>query len=170
MLCQNCEQNEANVHITRIINGEKTEVFLCEECAEEKGQFSLESEAFSFQNLLSGILNPDVSSSVSREAALKCENCGLKYVEFSETGILGCAECYDQFSERLEPLIKRIQGSSQHEGKVPKRKGGDLRLRNKLNHLREELDQVIAEENFEKAAELRDQIYELEDRLGSEQK
>ena len=37
MLCSNCGKNEANVRYTRIINGEKTEFALCEDCAKKMG-------------------------------------------------------------------------------------------------------------------------------------
>lgn len=168
MLCQNCEEEEATVHLTRIINGEKTELYLCEKCAEKKGQLSLKKNPFSFQNLLAGILNPEVSSSLSQKETLQCDNCGLNYDKFSESGQLGCAECYQEFSSRLNPMIKRIHGSKNHRGKVPKRKGGDLRIENKIEELKEQMEEVIEEENFEKAAELRDKIHELEAELGSE--
>ncbi|MFW5984635.1 MAG: UvrB/UvrC motif-containing protein [Halanaerobiaceae bacterium] len=167
MLCQNCGQKEANVHLTRIVNGEKTEIFLCEDCAEKKGQLSFESDPFSFHNLLSGILNADLNT-LSKKDTAKCDNCGLSYNQFGETGLFGCSECYDQFADRLDPLVKRIHGSNKHQGKVPRRKGGDLRVKNKIESLREEMEKVIAEENFERAAELRDQIHELEESLGSE--
>ena len=35
MLCEKCKKNEANFHITRIINGVKEEQHLCEICAKE---------------------------------------------------------------------------------------------------------------------------------------
>ena len=37
MLCSNCGKNKANVRYTRIINGEKTEFALCEDCAKKMG-------------------------------------------------------------------------------------------------------------------------------------
>ena len=38
MICQECNQRPATLHFTKIINGEKTEVHLCEKCAQEKGE------------------------------------------------------------------------------------------------------------------------------------
>ena len=37
MLCENCNENEANVRYTQIINGVKKEMNLCEECAHKLG-------------------------------------------------------------------------------------------------------------------------------------
>ncbi len=168
MLCQKCEKEEASVHLTKIINGEKTEIFLCENCAEKTGHISFKSEPFSFQNLLAGFLNSDLSSSFKDEESLKCQECGMTYNKFSEEGLLGCAQCYDNFGDRLEPLIKRIHGSKKHQGKVPKRKGGDLRIEKQITKLREEMSEEVEKENFEKAAELRDKIHELKEEMGRE--
>mgnify|MGYP003506214751 CR=1 FL=1 len=37
MLCQNCNKNEANMHMKRIINGRAAEVHLCSDCARSLG-------------------------------------------------------------------------------------------------------------------------------------
>ncbi|MFW6268982.1 MAG: UvrB/UvrC motif-containing protein [Bacillota bacterium] len=169
MLCQNCGEKEATVHLTKIINGEKTEVYLCEECAEEKGKLSFESDnPFSFQNLLAGILNPQIESFTHSTTKLTCDNCGLTYKEFSENGLFGCSECFEAFGDRLDPLVKRIHGSKNHKGKVPKRKGGKLRIKSEIQDLRKEMEKAVEKENFEKAADLRDEIHELEEKLGGE--
>jgi len=61
MICQECNQRPAALHFTKIINGEKTEVHLCEKCAQEKGEmFIFNGESgFAFNNLLAGLLNID---------------------------------------------------------------------------------------------------------------
>ena len=169
MLCQNCGEKEATIHLTKIINGEKTEVFLCEDCAEESGQISLGSNPFSFQNLLADIINPSIDSSLAnRKKDLVCEKCGMTYRQFSKKGLFGCSSCYDTFSERLDPLAQRIHGSSEHKGKVPQRRGGDLRIKREIDKLKTRMQEAVEKENFEKAAEIRDHIHELESDLGGE--
>ena len=37
MLCDNCRENEATVRYTEIINGNKREMMLCEECSRKLG-------------------------------------------------------------------------------------------------------------------------------------
>ena len=37
MLCERCKKNNANVHITKVINGEKQELNVCNKCASEMG-------------------------------------------------------------------------------------------------------------------------------------
>lgn len=167
MLCQNCGEKEATIHLTKIINGEKNEVYLCEDCAEESGQISLGKDPFSFQNLLADILNPNIDSSITkRKKDLTCDRCGMTYREFSQKGLFGCSFCYNTFSNRLDPLAKRIHGSNEHNGKVPKRRGGDLRIQRKIDNLRNKMEQAVDKEDFEKAAEIRDEIHELEEKMG----
>ncbi len=40
---------------------------------------------------------------------LRCSHCGLTYRNFSSTGLLGCAFCYESFAVRLDPLIEKYQ-------------------------------------------------------------
>ena len=165
MICQRCGEKEATIHLTKIINGEKTEVYLCEDCAEETGHLTVGNDPFSFQNLLSDILNPNIESIASEKKTLQCKNCGLSYKEFSQKGLFGCSECYQQFSDKIDRVAKRIHGSNRHTGKVPKRRGGKLRTEKKIEELKIQMQQAVEEENFEKAAELRDEIHRLEDKL-----
>ena len=37
MLCQNCGKNEATTHVKRVVNGDTTEMHLCQNCAEHLG-------------------------------------------------------------------------------------------------------------------------------------
>lgn len=165
MLCQRCGEKEATVHLKKIINNEKNEIYLCEECARETGHLDLKNDPFSIQNLLADIFNPNVESVSSNRKKIKCDNCGMSYQQFTEEGLFGCSECYDQFSEQIDRLAKRIHGSDNHIGKVPKRRGNKLRTEKKINYLKKEMEKAIEKEDFEKAAELRDKIHELEDEV-----
>lgn len=166
MLCQNCNERNATVHLTRIINGEKTEVYLCEQCAREKGELNFVSEPFSLHNFLAGIFSPDFhpGRNVVQESQHHCGTCSMSFNEFGKSGRFGCSECYDAFEPRLSQMLRRIHGSDQHTGKVPERTGQFIKQKNELKELRNQLQLAIAREEFEKAAELRDEIYKLEKR------
>lgn len=56
MLCDECGKRPATVHITKIENGKKTDIHLCEQCAVSKGPLSINT-SFSINDLLTGILN-----------------------------------------------------------------------------------------------------------------
>lgn len=165
MLCERCQQRPASVHVTRIINGEKTELYLCQECAREM-QPQLN---FSIPKFLAGLFDYEPGPGIKTQAmAEHCRECGMSYEQFQQTGRLGCPACYHYLAGRLEPLIRRIQGSSQHRGKVPRRAGGNLRVRREIDKLRAQLQQLVEQEEFEKAAQVRDRIRELENSLGEQ--
>ncbi len=170
MLCQNCQQHPATVHLTKIINFEKTELHLCEACAKAAGNELgvIFGTNFTFQNLIAGLLGDadleiDQKPSFSKE--MRCQNCGLTFSDFKKTGLLGCGECYHHFKTGLDPLLKKVHGSTTHTGKVPRRTGGKVRIRKEIQDLRYQLQQEIQKENYEKAASLRDEIRQLEKEL-----
>ncbi|MFA9556443.1 UvrB/UvrC motif-containing protein [Evansella sp. AB-rgal1] len=172
MLCQECQQRQATLHFTKIINGEKTEFHICETCAKEKGEYIPGSNSFSIHQLLSGLLDVEQSIKPSSEGLmrpkkeLKCEHCGLTYQQFAEIGRFGCSSCYKTFNEKLDPILKRIHsGNANHGGKIPVRKGKDLHVHKEIARLKENMQQYISEEEFEQAAEVRDKIRSLEKSL-----
>ncbi len=161
MLCDNCGEREATFHYTKIVNGKKSEKHLCQVCANELGETSVLEPKFSLQNLLSGFLQPGRSKR-QRVSQARCEMCGLTYSEFAKRGQLGCAQCYDRFADELAPLIERIQGNAEHKGKISCQAGEETRRQRRLRELRRELDRAVQEERYERAAEIRDEIQELE--------
>jgi protein arginine kinase activator len=166
MLCDECKKNAATVHISRVVNNEKQEWHLCPACAEKHGSFQFPLEpTFSINSLLAGLLNQEMDytgGTVQIPARERCENCGCSFADFRQTGRLGCSECYAVFAPKLEPILRRIHGSSNHTGKVPARSGGRARHRREIDRLRAELQKLIDREEFEKAAEIRDAIREME--------
>lgn len=168
MLCQECGERPATVHVQKIANGQKTEMYLCEECARAKGELSfLIKPAFSINNLLGSLADVDVPGSYEKQSLKeeRCPTCGFSYSDFARVGNLGCSECYNQFGGRINSLVRRIHGSDRHVGKVPKRAGGSLGLRREIEKLRNELDKSIRAEEYERAAGLRDKIRDLEKKL-----
>ena len=168
MFCDECKKRSANVHITKIINNDKAELNLCEVCAKKYQQelglgFSFDSNFF-FHKFLAGLLEADCVNANAEQLTkdLKCEKCNTDYDRFQHSGRLGCARCYDIFVNRLNKLLKRVHGSNKHGGKFPKRSGSDLRTKQEIKSLRHKLQSLVSAEEFEKAAEVRDEIRKLE--------
>lgn len=171
MLCNMCKNNEANVHITRIINGKKEEYMVCQECAKQFNNldnFSLINSSsfmspFSVQNILTGMLdyiNDGVK--INNGSRVICKHCGTTYDEFKQKGLLGCDKCYECFKSTVMPIVKRVQGNVEHVGKIPKKSGKEIINKKTLLKLKMNLQKCIAEEEYEKAAEIRDEIRNLE--------
>lgn len=161
MLCQECNQRKATVHLTKIIQGMKNETHLCDECARIKQNQSFD-DTFSIHNFLAGLL--DVNNNVPKQEYISniiCDQCKTTYNQFKKTGRLGCNNCYKEFKEKMSPLVRKIHGNINHTGKVPKRTGGIIRKRRELQRLKLELNESINNQEFERAAELRDKINEL---------
>lgn len=168
MICDACKKNEATIHITKIINGVKHEMNLCAECAGKNEEFNIVPDMdmmspFSFQNILSGLMDyVNITSKNNKSVELVCKNCGANYREFKEKGLLGCSQCYENFKPTIMSVIKGVQSNVEHVGKIPRKSGRDLFQRKRMVKLKEELQKAIAIEEYERAAELRDEIRKIE--------
>jgi Uncharacterized protein with conserved CXXC pairs len=164
MLCEICKQNNATVHIIKVINGVKQELNLCENCANSSQENDIHNEfkmdtSFTFQNLLGGLVDYiNQSSQNNRTTESVCDGCGMTYSEFKRVGLLGCSECYNKFASTIMPVIKRVQGNTEHVGKIPVKSGKLILEKKKLKSLKEELQKSIIDEEYERAAQLRDEI------------
>lgn len=160
MLCQSCEKKQATTHIKTIVNGELKEYRLCSDCAKKYGYTSfLGDVGFDLDKLFGSFME---GIGHSGRVQKRCECCGSSFEDIAKSGKVGCAECYDTFYEELLPSIRRIHGRTSHTGKLAHSAGTGVRLRNEIAKCRSELEQAIKEQEFEKAAELRDRIRELE--------
>ena len=164
MLCQQCQKRMANVHFTQIINDKKVEMHLCGQCAHEKGQlgFSPQLNLVDFLLGFPGIDGNADYAEVKQPPVVRCDVCGMSFEDFKKIGKLGCGNCYRVFREQLNPILKRLHGNTEHTGKIPDKLAQNMKTNNELEKLRGELSAAISSEEYEKAAELRDRIKELE--------
>ncbi len=156
MLCCVCKAKEAKVHLTQIIGEKMQKVDLCEECAKEKGVN--DPAGFSLADLLLGLGASQEMEQAIGSQTLKCPHCGFSQADFKKSGRLGCAECYDTFAEGLEGLLKTMHNGTKHIGKAPAGMRQTRNLTERIKLLQKKLDKAVAEENFEKAADYRDEI------------
>lgn len=162
MLCEECRQRQATVHMTKIINNLKSEIHLCEKCANRHEEFT-NITPFSMNDLIASLMDMGAGhQTFVRSASVKCPACGMDYAKFKKSGMLGCRECYQHFSNELLPVLRKIQSRTEHSGKVPKRSGSSLLLKKQIKELRQELKIAVETEAFERAAEIRDRLKELE--------
>ena len=157
MLCQKCGQNTATTHIKTIINGTVSQLNLCGYCAAKSGLANT-----SLSGLLSSVFgNALQSNSASFEKNCPC--CNSTFANIAETGKVGCAECYKTFSDELLVYLKRIHGSVKHSGKNPGSKELVVSATpDRISELKIKLAKLVAEENYEQAAVVRDEIKKLE--------
>jgi protein arginine kinase activator len=163
MLCQRCGKNEASYQLTKIVGDQKTVLKLCPECAHKAGfEQSLSAGSFPVANFLSSIIPQGEQAEASSLPQLKCSGCGLTYRDFSDGGQLGCQQCYQTFFDHLKDLLRRIHGSNEHAGKVPRSSRETFIARRELNKLQQQMKKAVEREDFEEAAALRDQIHRMQ--------
>ena len=163
-MCCVCKEKEATVHLTQIAGDKMQKVDLCEECAKQKGVN--DPTGFSLADLLLGLGASQEIEQAAGGADLKCPHCGFTQADFKKAGRLGCAECYKTFAEGLEGLLKTMHKGTRHVGKVPQGLQNGRDLNEKLKTLQKRLDKVVADEDFEQAASVRDEIKTVKDKLG----
>ena len=173
MFCENCGRNYANVKYTKIINGQKNELFLCEECSNKLGiqNFNIPIDISSFfSDFFDEIENENLFPQILSSKKMKCDKCNLTFEEFIQTGKLGCSECYTAFETRIDPLFKNLYGTNRHIGRLGKIENSipldgeekESVENTEIQELRKRLKKSIQEENYEEAAKLRDEIKKLE--------
>lgn len=152
MTCQHC-QDEATVHLTETIGGERRELHLCLACARAAGVALPETPpVLALDAVVQNLIVTHVGELVGELARLTCPDCGLKFMEFRARGRLGCPNDYRVFARGLLPLLGHAHGATRHVGKVARwRSDASDRLR-----LRTRLRDAIAREDYEEAARLRD--------------
>lgn len=169
MLCEECGQHPAAVHLTQIVNNQRTELHLCQSCAAKRQEIG-QLMPFSIHDLLAGFMDVGkVSSAYEKAPAVRCEGCGLDYNQFKKTGQLGCRRCYVSFQKDLQPVLRKIQGRLEHTGKVPRRCGLAIHLRRQIQELRSDLKKAVETEAFEEAVRIRDRLKELEQQVRGEE-
>lgn len=184
MFCDNCGKQNANVRYTQIINGNKKEMTLCEDCSKKLGiahmDFNMPIDFSSFfGDFLEEFENSSFISTLVPARELKCKDCGLSFEEFMHTGKFGCNSCYDAFDDNLDAILKNIQGSNRHVGRIGKITESNMKSNNKEKHnvkvnnkkektelekLEEDLKLSIKEERYEDAAKIRDEIKNIKER------
>jgi protein arginine kinase activator len=95
----------------------------------------------------------------------QCTVCGFTHAEFKKTGRLGCSACWETFEAGLASLLKAMHKGERHLGKVPVKAMHTLALSGKVRELSERLEQAVQDEKYEDAAQIRDEIRELESKL-----
>lgn len=176
MICDECGKNPAIFSVTITSGGGTSVRHLCSDCMKKmEATFSQGS----FHSFLSSILGMLGTTQQEKDERI-CSRCGLHYSEFERTGRLGCAHCYQEFSNELKPMLQRIHGSSQHAGRTPlhaspaeepllqqgSEPSPEQLKAQQIEELRQKMDEAVAAENFEAAAQYRDEIRALAQEAG----
>jgi len=161
MLCDNCKERDAVVHLTQIVESAVSQVHLCEQCAAARG---IETTVAVPKHPLGDFLQAVQQQAAQLPGdAARCSYCGTSLRDFRASGRLGCAQCYGAFEQSLRELLRRVHGSTRHMGWQHEGADPDVVSREaELAGLRVRLQKAVEGELFEEAASLRDQIRGME--------
>ena len=159
--CDECGR-PATHHSVEIVKGEKIETHLCDSHAAESGLNEAPTGHTPIDELLTSFVkvhSTGQTKSVGKAPTKVCSNCGLTFAEFREKSLLGCPTCYTDFEGQLGTLLERAhEGGTHHVGKTPRRAGGAEQRQLRLARLQRRLDEALEAEDYESAAEIRDEL------------
>jgi protein arginine kinase activator len=154
MKCEICNKNDASVHFKQVFEGAVKEMFVCEVCAKANG-FDPKSP-MSLTDFLFGV-GTEQENMPAEGDTMTCPQCGMRQSDFRKKSRLGCASCYEAFSDEIMPLLMAMHKGVRHVGKVP----ANARVSHEISNLKVELDDAVADQRFEDAAMIRDRLVTL---------
>lgn len=163
IVCNLCGKQKATIYFKGIVKGQALKLHLCQSCAKSNGMVLPFGDAIT--SLSSVLTQMVVPVAPARLKQMHCRRCGLTFPEFKQSSQLGCADCFEVFADWVGPLLKRIHGSDQHVGKRVRRTVRRGSVTERMARLKLELREALKQEAFEKAAQIRDEIKDLENEM-----
>lgn len=161
VLCEECKMNEACYTISVMVNGQVTTRHLCADCM---ARMNMGLNAGSIRHMLgalltafTGVAAPDMNGAED----ISCPRCHMALSAFTKSGRLGCPGCYEAFRDHLTPMLQQLHGRVEHAGRKPLVSESDQKKRARHQELVRLMEQAVALEDFETAAQLRDRINAL---------
>lgn len=126
MICQHCHEREARIHVKRVVNGKRDDIYLCDRCAAERNVGFTSSKMSGSHTLWNDLLDAMLPGSALfglpftdeeqtlRPRSIVCPACGETEAELRKTGLLGCRHCYDTFAQLLTPVFQKAHGHTRH--------------------------------------------------------
>jgi len=180
MDCDLCTE-KATIYLSQVADGQVQKVNLCKACADEQGV--TDPTGFALAEMLEGMGKQETirPAAAADGDELTCPSCRFTQSEFKKSGRFGCSECYHTFDQGLDTLLEAMHKRTQHVGKTPasfpQLPASDYEPglpgpsmapspADKLSELKAELSKAVEDEDYEKAAQVRDEISRLEIQAG----
>ena len=154
MKCENCGKNEVTFVYQSNINGKVTEKHLCSECAEKLG-YTQKIAAHSQRMMQNFFGNSIFGNSFFDDFFSPVPTLMGRMLEdpfddfFADMPALGAAPAKQEEQKKEDDLVDREEQ-------------GRFAYLRQMNALKMEMKKAVHQENFERAAELRDEIHKLE--------
>jgi protein arginine kinase activator len=178
MLCEKCNKNEATYFYHENVNGEERSYKLCQSCMEEMKKSGELTRSHDFTSFFddSTFLDPIKSfgslfeslfapTQMLTRGEAKCLGCGSTIPDIAKSGKAGCPECYNTFRREFSGIAGRIHGRREHTGRAPRKTSEKNEMKKRIAELEAEQTQAVKNENYERAAEIRDELKRLREGL-----
>lgn len=153
MRCEVCHLHDATRAVTRTVDGEPRELYVCDECARlEASPPAPEApgggDSHSMTDVLFSLGMPVPPSGKAADAV--CPVCGLSRGDLRATRRLGCPRCFETFGADVRTFL-----SAQVPAAPRSREDPDEAMRARdAERIRGQLDDAVREERYEDAAGL----------------
>lgn len=157
MVCDICGAERPEINIQQVIGQKKRSIHLCRKCANAEGIIkNNDTLEISLSKLVSFYLDIE-----NKKKNPVCPHCGKTLQEIRKTQKIGCEECVIQFGKYVSKALGI--GSShgahvQYSGNIPARMKMVKDVLVDLEILKKQLKTAINDEDYEKAALIRDRI------------
>jgi len=164
MTCNDCrnEINEHPFHILKCIVGNLLgDLFLCPGCFFIRTAGEAEIIGSMGDDII--VYNEGMSAIAKEFYEVPCPNCSTSLNDINTNGLFGCEECYVNFCEMIN--IAEAKGCQNIKKDKPKNidnnfEGNKDEARKRV--LKQQLKQAEEKENYEKCAEIRDELAKID--------
>jgi protein arginine kinase activator len=159
-LCDMCGERLATVYIQVTGADVHEEKRLCAECAAEH---ELDLVPFTLEVSPDGEIDISLRAATGTDKAAepqelpdeRCSQCGTTSSDVAATGLVGCPQCYDNLAATVAGLVATVQPG--YPGTTPEAQEPQPNF-STLAKLQLQLVEAVANEDYERAARLRDSI------------
>lgn len=160
-LCESCGERPATIQYIEVVGGEKRARSMCEGCVAKEPLIDPGVIQKAASHLVEQVLQsvkPTESETAATERPDPCPGCDQSWSDFKDQSRLGCPACYLHFEREVLTVLERLHGASKHSGRAPGRAIARAERREKQSQIRSELDAAVRDEDYERAARLRDAL------------
>ena len=160
MRCEVCHLHDATRAVTRTVDGEPRELYVCDECARlEASPPAPETpgapDSHSISDVMFSLGLPVPPSGKAADAV--CPVCGLSRGDLRASRRLGCPRCFDTFETDVRTFLSARVPAAPRSREDPDEA---MRARDAAR-IRGQLDDAVREERYEEAARLVARLHAL---------
>lgn len=162
MMCSNCGVQEGVIEVRYMAGSYERTLNLCESCARSQGIHAEHIREPRVSDLFSSLLAPGAGMEFDDPSFDQCSGCGTSWAQLRRSGEAGCERCYSVFAEEISRVLAAQPHDTFHRGSLPDSLETFRTLIVDRENLKERLRRAVEQEEFERAAKLRDDLTRMD--------